>query len=119
MKKCAVPILSFFFFTHGFVVTPQERLSGIEKTKLKSIDKKKEGEDTIASLYFSNMIAEIKKDNIYPKEILNHITLSLKGNMIIITYRTSSLSRQNKIITFAEAVIDSYGRLIADFSIEL
>lgn len=119
MKKCAFPILSFFFFTHGFVVTPQERLSGIEKTKLKNIDKKKEGEDTIVSLYFSNIIAEIKKENIYPKEILNHITLSFKGNMIIISYKTSSLIRQNKIITFAEAVIDSYGRLIADFSIEL
>ena len=119
MKKCAFPILSFFFFTHGFVVTPQERLSGIEKTKLKNIEKKKEGEETIVSLYFSNIIKEIKRENIYPKEILNHITLSLKGNMIIISYKTSSLNGQKKTITFAESIIDSYGRLIADFSIEL
>lgn len=119
MKRSAFLFLSFLFFTYGFVVTPQERLSGIEKTKLKSIEKKKEGEETIVSLYFSNTIKEVKKENIYPKKILNHITLSLKENMIIISYKTSSLSGQRKTITFAEAVIDSYGRAIEDFTIEL
>lgn len=119
MKRSAFLLFPFLFFTHGFVVTPQERLSGIEKTKLKSIEKKKEGEKTIVSLYFSNIITEVKKENIYPKEILNHITLSFKENMIIISYKTSSLSGQKKAITFAESVIDSYGRAIGDFTIEL
>ena len=119
MKRYAFLFFPFLFFTHGFVVTPQEQLSGIEKTKFKNIDKKKEGEKTISILYFSNIIADVKKENIYPKEILNHITLSIKENTIIITYKTSSLNRQNKNITFAEAVIDSYGRAIEEFSIEL
>ena len=119
MKRTCFLFLSFLFSTYGFVVTPQERLSGIEKTKLKSIEKKIEGEETIVSLYFSNIIKEVKKENIYPKEILNHITLSLKENMIIISYKTSSLNGQRKTITFAEAVIDSYGRTIRDFTINL
>ena len=119
MKRSAFLFLSFLFFTYGFVVTPQERLSGIEKTKLKSIEKKKEGEETIVSLYFSNTIKEVKKENIYPKKILNHITLSFKENMIIISYKTSSLNGQRKTISFAEAVIDSYGRAIVNFTIDL
>ena len=119
MKRTCFLFLSFLFSTYGFVVTPQERLSGIEKTKLKSIEKKIEGEETIVSLYFSNIIKEVKKENIYPKEILNHITLSLKENMIIISYKTSSLNGQRKTITFAEAVIDSQGRVIRDFTINL
>lgn len=119
MKRCCFLFLSFFSPLYGFVVTPQERLSGIEKTKLKSIEKKKEGEETIVSLYFSNIITEVKKENIYPKEILNHITLSFKENMIIISYKTSSLNGQRKTINFAESIIDSYGRAIGDFTIEL
>ena len=39
MKRSAFLLFPFLFFTHCFVVTPQERLSGIEKTKLKSIEK--------------------------------------------------------------------------------
>lgn len=119
MKRSAFLLFPFLFFPHSFVVTPQERLSGIEKTKLKNIEKKKEGEETIISLYFSNIIKEVKKENIYPKEILNYITLSLKENMIIISYKTSSLNGQRKTITFAESVIDSYGRAIGDFTINL
>ena len=120
MKRPCFLLFPFLFFTYGFVVTPQERLSGIEKTKLKSIEKKKEGEETIVSLYFSNTIKEVKKENIYPKKILNHITLSFKENMIIISYKTSSLNGQRKTITFAAgSIIDSYDRAIVDFTIDL
>lgn len=119
MKRPCFLFLSFFSPLYGFVVTPQERLSGIEKTKLKRIEKKTEGEETIVSLHFSNVITEVKNENIYPKEILNHITLSFKGNMMIVSYKTSSLKGQRKTITFAESVIDSYGRAIEDFTIEL
>lgn len=120
MKRPCFLFLSFLFFPHSFFVTPQKHLSGIDKTKLESIEKKIEGEKTIVSLLFSNIIKEVKRENIYPKNILNNITLSFKGKKIIISYKTASFpNMENKTLSFSEAVIDSHGRIIDEFSIEL
>ena len=75
MKRSAF-LLFPFFFTHGFVVTPQERLSGIEKTKLKSIDKKKRRRrNNSLSLFLEYNYRSKKGEHISEKDSKSHNTI--------------------------------------------